>query len=109
MLRLSVNQGQPLFDSFTSILPCAMVCNILPENSLVFDTARSGSVQDLLKLFEGGLANLHDHDTDGWSLLHVRHQNLTYTHSTSLRSLRKAFSGKSPGSEIPDRTGVRYR
>ncbi|CVK86527.1 uncharacterized protein FMAN_06203 [Fusarium mangiferae] len=76
MLRLSVNQGQSLFNSFTSILPCAMVCNILPGDSLVFDTARSGSVQDLLKLFEGGLANLHDHDTNGWSLLHHSVRNL---------------------------------
>ncbi|KAI1035580.1 hypothetical protein LB504_005682 [Fusarium proliferatum] len=76
MLRLSVNQGQPLFNSFTSILPCAIVCNILPGDSLVFDIARSGSVQDLLKLFEGGSANLHDHDTNGWSLLHHSVRNL---------------------------------
>jgi hypothetical protein len=71
MLVLSVNQGQLLFNSFTSMLPCAMVCNILPKNSAVFDTARNGSVQDLVGLLEGGEANIHDHDTDGWSLLHV--------------------------------------
>ncbi|KAK2677744.1 hypothetical protein RAB80_006484 [Fusarium oxysporum f. sp. vasinfectum] len=76
MLVLSVNQGQLLFNSFTSMSPCALVCNILPRNSLVFDTARSGSVQDLLKLFEGGEANIHDHDTYGWSLLHHSVGNL---------------------------------
>ncbi|KAF5529581.1 hypothetical protein FMEXI_14073 [Fusarium mexicanum] len=76
MLSLSVNQGQFLLNNFTSTLPCAMVCNILPENSLVFSTARSGSVQDLLKLFEGGEANIHDHDTQGWSLLHHSTRNL---------------------------------
>ncbi|CVK86118.1 uncharacterized protein FPRN_06318 [Fusarium proliferatum] len=76
MLSLTVNQGQLLFNSFSSILPCAIVCNILPRNSLVFDTARSGSVQDLLKLFEGGEANIHDHDTYGWSLLHHSVGNL---------------------------------
>lgn len=71
MLSLSVNQGQLLFNSFSSMLPCVMVCNILPKDSHVFDTARNGSVQDLLQLIEGGKANIHDHDTDGWSLLHV--------------------------------------
>ncbi|KAF5267160.1 hypothetical protein FOXYS1_1970 [Fusarium oxysporum] len=70
MLILSVNQGQLLFNRFTSMLPCVMVCNILPKDSPVFDTARNGSVQDLLQLIEGGKANIHDHDTDGWSLLH---------------------------------------
>ncbi|EWZ92492.1 hypothetical protein FOWG_05608 [Fusarium oxysporum f. sp. lycopersici MN25] len=76
MLVLSVNQGQLLFNSFTSMLPCAMVCNILPKNSAVFDTARNGSVQDLVGLLEGGEANIHDHDTDGWSLLHHSVENL---------------------------------
>lgn len=52
------------------------MCAISYPETLVFDIARSGSVQDLLKLFEGGLANLHDHDTDGWSLLHHSVRNL---------------------------------
>ncbi|EXK44770.1 hypothetical protein FOXG_03801 [Fusarium oxysporum f. sp. lycopersici 4287] len=76
MLSLSVNQGQLLFNSFSSMLPCVMVCNILPKDSHVFDTARNGSVQDLLQLIEGGKANIHDHDTDGWSLLHHSVGNL---------------------------------
>ncbi|RBR17539.1 hypothetical protein FVER53590_12056 [Fusarium verticillioides] len=76
MLSLSVSQRQLVLNSFTSTLPSAMVCNILPENSLVFVTAQSGSVQDLLKLFEGGEASIHDHDTYGWSLLHYSVENL---------------------------------
>ncbi|KAF5569192.1 hypothetical protein FPANT_13964 [Fusarium pseudoanthophilum] len=76
MLRLSVNQGQLLFDSFSSMLPSIVVCNIKPRDSLVFDVARKGSVQDLLKLIEGGEANIHDHDTYGWSLLHHSVGNL---------------------------------
>ncbi|WKT41236.1 hypothetical protein QSH57_006042 [Fusarium oxysporum f. sp. vasinfectum] len=76
MLSLSVNQGQLLFNSFSSMVPCVMVCNILPRNSPVFYTARNGSVQDLLQLIEGGKANIHDHDTDGWSLLHHSVGNL---------------------------------
>ncbi|KAF5568500.1 hypothetical protein FPHYL_2748 [Fusarium phyllophilum] len=70
MLSLSVNQAQLLFNSFTSILPSIVVCNIKPKDSPIFDIARNGSVQDLLKLIEGGEANIHDHDTYGWSLLH---------------------------------------
>ncbi|EMT66980.1 hypothetical protein FOC4_g10003519 [Fusarium odoratissimum] len=76
MLSLSVNQGQLLYNSFSSMLPCVTVCNILPKNSPVFDTARNGSVQDLVGLLEGGEANIHDHDTDGWSLLHHSVGNL---------------------------------
>ncbi|KAF5568579.1 hypothetical protein FNAPI_124 [Fusarium napiforme] len=76
MLSLSVSQRQLVFNSFTSTLPSAMVCNILPENSLVFVTAQRGSVQDLLKLFERGEASIHDHDTYGWSLLHYSVENL---------------------------------
>ncbi|KAH7212272.1 hypothetical protein DER44DRAFT_214536 [Fusarium oxysporum] len=76
MLSLSVNQGQLLFNSFSSMLPCVTVCNILPKNSPVFDTARNGSVQDLVRFLEGGKANINDHDTDGWSLLHHSVRNL---------------------------------
>ncbi|KAF4343493.1 hypothetical protein FBEOM_2519 [Fusarium beomiforme] len=76
MLILSVNQGQNFLNSFTSMLPCITICNIIPKNSLVFETARSGSVQDLLQLIEGGEANIHDHDTKGWSLLHHSVGNL---------------------------------
>ncbi|KAL5602405.1 hypothetical protein FOBRF1_009938 [Fusarium oxysporum] len=76
MLSLSVNQGQLLYNSFSSMLPCVTVGNILPKHSAVFDTARNGSVQDLVGLLEGGEANIHDHDTDGWSLLHHSVGNL---------------------------------
>ena len=106
MLVLSVNQGQLLFNSFTSMSPCALVCNILPRNSLVFDTARSGSVQDLLKLFEGGEANIHDHDTYGWSLLHVSFRQSTDTCIISLFFFDAALSRKPPSSKVPDRTGI---
>ncbi|KAG7417648.1 hypothetical protein ACKAV7_002782 [Fusarium commune] len=53
MLILSVKQGQFLFNSFMNMLPCFTVCNILPRDSVVFDTTRNGSVQDLLQLIEG--------------------------------------------------------
>ncbi|KAF5625670.1 hypothetical protein F52700_9035 [Fusarium sp. NRRL 52700] len=76
MLSLSVNQAQLLFNSFSNMLPSITVCNILPENSPVSDIARSGSVQDLVRLIEGGKANIHDHDTYGWSLLHHSARNL---------------------------------
>ncbi|EXA42973.1 hypothetical protein FOVG_08016 [Fusarium oxysporum f. sp. pisi HDV247] len=76
MLILSVKQGQFWFNSFMNMLPCFTVCNILPRNSVVFDTARNGSVQELLQLIEGGKANIHDHDTYGWSLLHHSVGNL---------------------------------
>lgn len=106
MLVLSVNQGQLLFNSFTSMLPCAMVCNILPRNSLVFDTAQSGSVQDLLKLFEGGEANIHDHDTYGWSLLHVSFRQSTYHRIISLFFFDAALSRKPPSPKVPHCTGI---
>ncbi|SCV52755.1 uncharacterized protein FFB14_12773 [Fusarium fujikuroi] len=70
MLILSVEQVQGLFNSVINMPPCFTVCNILPRDSVVFDTTRCGSVKDLLQLFERGKANLHDHDTYGWSLLH---------------------------------------
>ncbi|KAF4446201.1 hypothetical protein F53441_10177 [Fusarium austroafricanum] len=50
MLSLWVNQNhQLLFDSFMT---------------------QEGSVEELLKFIAGGRASLHDHDTNGWSLLH---------------------------------------
>ncbi|KAF5609931.1 uncharacterized protein FSUBG_3712 [Fusarium subglutinans] len=76
MLSLSVNQRQLLFSSFSSMLPSIVVCNIKPKDSPVFDIARNGSVQDLLKLIEGGEAHIHDHDAYGWSLLHHSVGNL---------------------------------
>ncbi|RSL88876.1 hypothetical protein CDV31_015971 [Fusarium ambrosium] len=70
MLTISVNQGQVVYDSFTSILPQITVNNILPPESLVFRLAASGSIQELLALVADGKASLHDHDTSGQSLLH---------------------------------------
>ncbi|KAM5341791.1 hypothetical protein ACJ41O_014822 [Fusarium nematophilum] len=71
MLTVSVNQGQVLFDSFTSMLPRITASNILPTGSLVFELAFTGRIQDLKKLVAEGKASLHDHDSHGWSLLHV--------------------------------------
>ncbi|KAM5372145.1 hypothetical protein ACJZ2D_007678 [Fusarium nematophilum] len=70
MLTVSVNQGQVLFDSFTSMLPRITASNILPTGSLVFELAFTGRIQDLKKLVAEGKASLHDHDSHGWSLLH---------------------------------------
>ncbi|KAJ4328886.1 hypothetical protein N0V84_000674 [Fusarium piperis] len=77
MLTVSVNQGQFLFDSFTSMLPQVTVNSILPRDSLVFQLASSGSVQELMALVAEGKASLHDHDADGRSLLHHSTKNLS--------------------------------
>lgn len=71
MVTLSVQQSQILFDRFTSLLPRVIVSNILPNDSLVFEVASSGSVKDLTTLIAENKASLDDHDEDGWSLLHV--------------------------------------
>ncbi|KAJ4003985.1 hypothetical protein NW752_010929 [Fusarium irregulare] len=71
MLTLHVQQGQLLFDRFTSLLPRVMVCNILPGSSKVFKVASNGSVEDLMRLIVENKASLDDRDEDGWSLLHV--------------------------------------
>lgn len=71
MVTLSVQQGQLLFDRFTSLLPRVIVCNILPNNSPVFVVVSKGSVEDLMRLIVESKASLDDHDEDGWSLLHV--------------------------------------
>ncbi|TXC07405.1 hypothetical protein FocTR4_00003344 [Fusarium oxysporum f. sp. cubense] len=104
MLSLSVNQGQLLYNSFSSMLPCVTVCNILPKNSPVFDTARNGSVQDLVGLLEGGEANIHDHDTDGWSLLHHSVGNLQVLKFLIEQGLDIDEVAVLPGSDIQTRT-----
>ncbi|KAL5609486.1 hypothetical protein FOVSG1_004167 [Fusarium oxysporum f. sp. vasinfectum] len=104
MLSLSVNQGQLLYNSFSSMLPCVTVCNILPKNSAVFDTARNGSVQDLVGLLEGGEANIHDHDTDGWSLLHHSVGNLQVLKFLIEQGLDIDEVAVLPGSDIQTRT-----
>ncbi|KAH7023773.1 hypothetical protein EDB80DRAFT_770521 [Ilyonectria destructans] len=70
MIAVSVNQGQLFFDSFTSMAPRISAINILPKDSLVFQLAAGGRVQDLMALVAEGKASLRDHDTEGWSLLH---------------------------------------
>nr|CEG05099.1 unnamed protein product [Fusarium clavum] len=76
MVTLSVQQGQLLFDRFTSLLPRVIVCNILPNDSPVFEVASTGSVEDLMRLIVESKASLDDHDEDGWSLLHHAVGNL---------------------------------
>ncbi|KAF5230724.1 hypothetical protein FANTH_13716 [Fusarium anthophilum] len=71
MITVSVNRSQLLFNRFTSILPRVIVCQILPNDSHVFQVASYGSVQDLMRLIVDNKASLHDHDENGWSLLHL--------------------------------------
>ncbi|KAF5568810.1 hypothetical protein FPHYL_2617 [Fusarium phyllophilum] len=52
------------------------VCQILPNDSHVFRVASHGSVQDLMRLIVNNKASLHDHDENGWSLLHHAVGNL---------------------------------
>ncbi|KAI9666004.1 MAG: hypothetical protein M1821_003939 [Bathelium mastoideum] len=70
IITLTINQRQTLYDSVSSI-PRLYVSNILPSNSLVFELAANGQVEDLKTLIADGKASLHDHDPRGWSLLHV--------------------------------------
>ncbi|KAF5637789.1 hypothetical protein F52700_4491 [Fusarium sp. NRRL 52700] len=71
MITVSVNRDQLLFDRFTSMLPRVIVSQVLPNNSHVFQVASQGSVQDLMRLIVNNKASLHDHDENGWSLLHL--------------------------------------
>ncbi|KAG4256174.1 hypothetical protein FPRO03_05122 [Fusarium proliferatum] len=100
MLSLTVNQGQLLFNSFSSMLPCITVCNILPPNSVVFDAVRNGTVQDLVGLLEGGKAGIHDHDTNGWSLLHHSVENLPVLKYLIEQGLDIDEVASRPGSDI---------
>ncbi|KAF5567427.1 hypothetical protein FNAPI_670 [Fusarium napiforme] len=76
MITVSVHRGQLLFERFTSMLPRVIVCQILPNDSDVFQVASQGSVQDLMRLIVQKKASLHDHDENGWSLLHHAVGNL---------------------------------
>lgn len=70
MYTVSVSQIQTLSGSLSGI-PGLTVNNILPKDSLVFQVAATGQVEDLLQLFAAGKADIHDHDINGKSLLHV--------------------------------------
>lgn len=70
LLSISVSQGQVLHGSVSTI-PRVLHGNIIPTDSQVFSTAAKGNVEDLVSLLTQGNASLHDHDPDGWSLLHV--------------------------------------
>ncbi|KAF5573888.1 hypothetical protein FPANT_12072 [Fusarium pseudoanthophilum] len=76
MITVSVRRGQVFFDRFTSMLPRVIVCQILPNDSHVFRVASEGSIQDLMRLIVENKATLHDHDENGWSLLHHAVGNL---------------------------------
>jgi ankyrin repeat protein len=70
MVTISVNQGQLLLNSYSSMLPSVIASNILPRNSRIFQVAATGKVQDLLALLSDGKGSLHDRDAYGWPLLH---------------------------------------
>ena len=72
MFTVSVNQAQVFCGSFSvSSIPKLFFNNILPHDSLVFQLAAKGRVEDLKSLIAEGKASLRDHDPDGHSLLHV--------------------------------------
>lgn len=100
MLALTVSQKQAVFDRFTSMLPRVIVSNILPLDSPVFEVAAHGSVKELMQWIVGGKTSLHDHDEEGWSLLHVRinrisevlhHGRLMFCSCSSMRSATFQF------------------
>ena len=67
MVRL---QRDRLHGSLSEI-PRLIINNILPRDSVVFQVADRGTVEDLLALLDQGKASLHDHDVNSQSLLHV--------------------------------------
>ncbi|KAI1327584.1 hypothetical protein F5Y16DRAFT_188132 [Xylariaceae sp. FL0255] len=75
-LLMEVQQKLVRDGSFTSF-PRISVNNIVPEDSLVFEVARTGCVEDLKRLISEGKASLRDHDEDGRSLLHYSTNNPT--------------------------------
>jgi hypothetical protein len=94
MLTISVNQGQVVYGSFTSILPQITVNSILPPESLVFRLAASGSIQELMALVADGKASLHDHDTFGQSLLHVSNPVSSWRSHFSISRLELKYAIK---------------
>ncbi|KAF7545330.1 hypothetical protein G7Z17_g9256 [Cylindrodendrum hubeiense] len=71
MIEVSVYQGTSLSDSFISMPPRISIINIRSRDSLVFRLASRGNVVELEALISQGGASLRDHDTRGWSLLHM--------------------------------------
>ncbi|KAI0965926.1 hypothetical protein F4678DRAFT_467066 [Xylaria arbuscula] len=69
MLQIQVQQYQTFFGNL-SLPPIVVVNNIVRNDSLVFQVARGGSVQELQCLFATGEANLRDCNENGASLLY---------------------------------------
>ncbi|CAG7559085.1 unnamed protein product [Fusarium equiseti] len=114
MVTLSVQQSQLLFDRFTSLLPRVVVCNILPNNSPVFNVASNGSVEDLMKLIVENKASLDDHDEDGWSLMHHAVGNLAtfkflIQQGLDIAEIAKAKPGLYTGQTDPLTISCAYR
>lgn len=112
MITLSVNRSQLLFDRFTSMLPRVIVSQILPNDSHVFQVASYGSVQDLMRLIVENKASLHDHDENGWSLLHVGiHYPLILLFASCIKLtllFRISARGRKPSNvEVSYRGGIR--
>ncbi|KAI0098058.1 ankyrin repeat-containing domain protein [Nemania sp. FL0031] len=72
--ELEVNDWELPDGSFSSI-PRITAYNVVPYNSLVFQIASWGRVEDLIALLSNGQASLHDRDEEGWSLLHYSLEN----------------------------------
>ncbi|KAH7120621.1 hypothetical protein EDB81DRAFT_814489 [Dactylonectria macrodidyma] len=70
MVELSVHQAPSTFDNVVCIPPRICIINIRPRDSRVFQLAADGNKADLMALIAQDGANLRDHDTRGWSLLH---------------------------------------
>ncbi|KAK3342067.1 hypothetical protein B0T25DRAFT_511599 [Lasiosphaeria hispida] len=68
-LVISLNQAWLDAGSFLSI-PRLAVHNVVPKDSPIFKLAADGNIQEILALVRTGQASLHDHDENGWSLLH---------------------------------------
>ena len=78
MLTVSGSKNSTILGSPLGI-PTLCINNIIPSDSIVFQIAANGRVEDLLSLFASGKASLRDHDINGWSILHVSTVNLSFT------------------------------
>jgi hypothetical protein len=80
LIKITVDRGNVLCDSYETVLPSISVCNIVPDESLVFQFASKGELESLKKLVADGKASLRDHDENGRSLLHARTHRALYMH-----------------------------
>ena len=79
-----------IFQGALTPVPRLTVCNIIRNDSKIFELAYTGRLNDIMTLVTQGKASIWDHDETGRSLLHVR--RLVITLSTFNRMANKIQS-----------------